>query len=77
MSTDKERYSRLEDEDLDEETGYQVAHKPPRFSLFSILSYGGVAIFFILLGTSALTLLPRKRAMRNGRWDPQTMLPAS
>jgi hypothetical protein len=77
MSTDKERYSRLEDEDLDEETGYQVASKSPRFSLFSILSYGGIAILLILLGTSALTLLPRKRAMRNGRWDPQTMLPAS
>jgi hypothetical protein len=77
MSTDKERYSRLENEDLDEETGYKGALKPPRFSLFRILSYGGVVILFILLGTSALTLLPKKRAMRNGRWDPQTMLPAS
>jgi hypothetical protein len=76
MSTDKERYSRLENEDLEEEIGYHPL-KPPQFSLLRILSYGGIIILFILLGTSALTLLPRKRALRNGRWDPQTMLPTS
>jgi hypothetical protein len=77
MSIDKERYARLEDKNLEEETGYQVAPKPHRFSLFRILTYGGVKVLFIWLGTSALTLLARTRVMRNGRSDPQTVLPES
>lgn len=76
MSTDKERYSRLQTEDLEPDINYHPP-KPSRFSLLRVFSYGGVVILFILLGTSALTLLPKKRALRNGRWDPQTMLPTS
>jgi len=76
MSTDKERYSRLENEDLDEEIGYQPS-KPSRVSLVRIVYYGGVLFLFILIGIAAVTLFPRRRALRNGRWDPQTMLPKS
>lgn len=70
MSTTKEKYSRLGDEDLEEEISYQLAESS-RISRIRILSLGRAIIFLILLGTSALTLLPKRRPLRNGRWDPQ------
>ncbi|XMA08228.1 hypothetical protein WAI453_001019 [Rhynchosporium graminicola] len=74
MSKTKEKYSRLGNEDLEEEMSYQPAESS-RISRVRMLYLGSAIIFLILLGTSALTLLPKWRPMRNGRWDPQSMLP--
>jgi hypothetical protein len=76
MSITKQEYSRLGSEDLEEEIGLTIPRRN-RFPLSRVFTYIGGVIFLILLSTSAVAYLYPRKALRNGRWDPQILIPRS
>jgi hypothetical protein len=76
MSTTKQEYSQIGNEDLEEEIGHSIPRRN-RFSPLRVSLYVAGVLFLILVSTSALAFLPPRKALRNGRWDPQILIPSS